>query len=154
MNRRALARFLGIPAVVVIATISTTTQDRFPEGAGKKELLKVCSGCHEPDNVFAFSKMPAEWSETLEAMSQLGAEGTPEEWRLIEQYLHAQVAMIQINTLSSADLQRTFDVSETVAQAIVTYCKEHGKFASIDDVKKVPGLETSKVEARKERLVF
>ena len=52
------------------------------------------------------------------------------------------------------EIQRTVDVTGAVAQAIVTYRREHGNFKSIDDLKKVPGLEAAKANARKNRLIF
>jgi DNA uptake protein ComE-like DNA-binding protein len=36
----------------------------------------------------------------------------------------------------------------------VKYREEHGAIASIEDLKKVPGLDAGKVDARKERFVF
>ena len=114
----------------------------------------MCSGCHEPENVFAYPKTAGEWAGTLANMVQFGAEATEQEWRLIEQYLDAQLALIRINEAAAEELQRTLDVSETVAQATVKYRQEHGTFKSMDDLKNVPGLEAAKVDARKDRLIF
>ena len=153
MNRSMMFVIVFLASVVVL-TLSAAMQDRFPEGPGKAELVKVCSGCHEPENVFAYPKTAGEWSGTLANMAQLGAEATPQEWRLIEQYLDAQLALIRINEAAAEELQRTLDVPETVAQATVKYRQEHGTFKSMDDVKKVPGLEAAKVDARKDRFIF
>ena len=141
-------------ASMLALTVSAAMQDRFPEGPGKAELLKVCSGCHEAENVFAYSKTAGEWSETLANMAQLGAEATQQEWRLVEQYLDAQLALIRINEATAEELQRTLDVPETVAQATVKYRQEHGTFKSMDDLKRVPGLEAAKVDALKDRVIF
>ena len=116
--------------------------------------MKVCSGCHEVETVFAHAQTAREWAETLASMAQLGAEGTPEEWRRIQQYLDAELALIAINKAAADEIQRTADVPEAVAQTIVTYRREHGNFKSIDDLKKVPGLEAAKADARKDRLIF
>jgi competence protein ComEA len=153
MSRRSLSA-LGCSAAVLVFTMSAATQDRFPNGPGKAEIVKVCSGCHEPDNVFAYPQTAREWAETLQKMAQLGAEATPDEWRLIEQYLDANLALIPINAAPVVELQRTMDVTQAVADAIVTYRKEKGGFKSVDDVKKVPGVDATKVDARKDRLVF
>jgi len=148
-------RFLiGACATVFLLTLTVTTQDRFPEGAGKSELIKVCSGCHEPDNVFAYPQTASEWSETLKNMAQRGTEATDEEWTAIEQYLHKYVAIIPVNTAQSTDLVRTMDIAPVTAEAIVEYRKSHGKFMSAMDLKKVPGLDETKVDARRDRLVF
>ena len=139
---------------MLVLTIAGATQDRFPDAPGKAELIKVCSGCHEADTVLAHAQTAGEWAETLASMAQLGAEGTPQEWRLIQEYLDAQLAIITINKAAADEIQRTVDVTGAVAQAIVTYRREHGNFKSIDDLKKVPGLEAAKADARKNRLIF
>jgi competence protein ComEA len=156
---------VAVVSAVLVSTIVETsvvsgfsrtaaTQDRFPDAPGKAELLKVCRGCHEAETVFAHAQTAAEWADTLARMAQLGAEGTQEEWRLVERYLDSQLALIVINKAAADEIQRTVDVPEAVAQAVVTYRLEHGNFKSIDDVKKVPGLEAAKVDARSDRLIF
>jgi len=153
MNRSTIF-VVGFLSAVLVLTIAGATQDRFPDAPGKAELIKVCSACHEAETVFAHAQTAGEWAETLASMAQLGAEGRPEEWRLIEQYLDAQLAMIPINQAAADEIQRTVDVPEAVAQAIVAYRREHGNFKSLEDLKKVPGLEAAKAEARKDRLIF
>jgi competence protein ComEA len=153
MKRSTIFVFGWLSAVLVL-TIAGATQDRFPDAPGKAELIKVCSTCHEAETVLAHAQTAGEWAETLANMAQLGAEGTPEEWRMIERYLDAQLAMIAINKAAADEIRRTVDVPESVAQAIVTYRREHGNFKSTDDLKKVPGLEAAKADARKDRLIF
>ena len=145
---------VGLLSGVLVLTIAAATQDRFPDAPGKAELIKVCSGCHEAENVFAHPQTAGEWSETLGNMAQLGSEATQEEWRLIEQFLDTQLAMIRINAAAAEELRRTIDIAETLAQAIVKYRQEHGNFKSTDDLKEVPGLDAAKVDARKDRLIF
>jgi competence protein ComEA len=144
----------GLLSAVLLLTIAGATQDRFPDAPGKAELIKVCSGCHEAEAVLAHAQTAGEWAETLASMAQQGAEGTPEEWRLIQQYLDAQLALITINKAAADEIRRTVDVPEAVAQAIVTYRRETGNFKSMDDLKKVPGLDAAKVDALKDRLIF
>jgi competence protein ComEA len=153
MNRSTI--FVGgLLSAVLVLTIAGATQDRFPDAPGKAELIKVCSGCHEAETVLAHAQTSGGWAETLASMVQLGAEGTPEEWRRIQQYLDAQLALIAINKAAADEIQRTVDVPEAVAQTVVTYRREHGNFKSIDDLKKVPGLDAARADARKDRLIF
>ena len=158
---------LGVAVVsaVLVSTIVETSvvsgfsrtaaaQDRFPDAPGKAELLKVCGTCHGAETVLAHAQTADGWAETLGRMAQLGAEGTQEEWRLVQKYLDSQLALIAINKAVADEIQRTVDIPEAVAQAVVTYRREHGNFKSIDDVKNVPGLEAAKVDARSDRLIF
>jgi competence protein ComEA len=40
------------------------------------------------------------------------------------------------------------------AAAIIEYRAKNGPFKSIEDLKKVPGIDAAKIEARKDRLTF
>ena len=40
------------------------------------------------------------------------------------------------------------------AALIIQYRAKNGDFKSIDDLKKVPGVDVAKIEAKKDRLVF
>jgi competence protein ComEA len=137
-----------------MVTIVAATQDRFPDGPGKTELVKVCAGCHDAEIVLANLKTPGEWSETLQTMAQLGAEATQDEWRLIERYIDTNLALILVNKAAAEELQLTMDVTPEVAAAIVKYRQDNGPFKTVDDVKKVPGVDAAKVDARTSRFVF
>jgi len=45
-------------------------------------------------------------------------------------------------------------VKRSEAAAIIQYRTDHGDFKTIDDLKKVPGLDFKKIEAKKDLLVF
>jgi competence ComEA-like helix-hairpin-helix protein len=141
-------------AAVLIVSIAATGQDKFVDGPGKAELVKVCAGCHDAEIVLANLKTPAEWAETLQNMATQGAEATPVEWGLIEKYLDLNFALIAINKAPAEELPLTMDVSREVADAIVKYRRDNGSFKSVDDVKKVAGVDAAQVDARKRRFVF
>jgi competence protein ComEA len=156
---------LGAALVVAAASAQTppappSTQtaaqvdDPFPDGPGKSTFMKVCGNCHEPDKVVGPLKTRAEWSQTLDDMARLGAEATDQEFTQIHEYLVAHFSPISVNKASAKELAAALDVPPTVADAIVKYRDEQGPFTSLDDLKKVPGLEAAKVDALKKRLVF
>lgn len=143
-----------LAAILTLSIVATTEQDRFPDGAGKPELSKVCSGCHDAEIVLAHLQTPGEWADTLQSMAQLGTEATPEEWRRIERYLDLNFALIMINKAAAEELQLTMDATREVADAVVKYRQQNGSFKSVEDVKKVAGIDAAKVDARKSRFVF
>ena len=151
MNGRTLTM---LAATVFTASLTAAFQDKFPDGPGKADVTKVCSGCHDAEIVLANLKTPGEWAETLQNMAQQGAEATPAEWGLIEKYLDLNFALIVINRAAAEELQLTLDISRAVADAIVKYRRENGPFKSVDDLKKVAGLDAAKVDARTSRFVF
>jgi competence protein ComEA len=154
MTHRWLLTSAGVCFIGTLSIATTVGQDQFPDGPGKAELVKVCNGCHDAKIVLANLKTPAEWTETFQNMAEQGAEATPDEWRLIQQYVNANIALIAINKATADELQVTLDVAPDLAAAVVKYRQEKGAFKSLDDVKKVPGMDATKLDARHARFVF
>jgi competence protein ComEA len=144
----------AIAAVFLWTLIAASTQDRFPDGPGKADVMKVCSGCHDAEIILANLKTPGEWNETLQNMAAQGAEATPEQWKLIEQYIDVHFAMVMVNKAPADEIQLALDVTPEAAAALVKYRQDKGPFKTIDDVKKVPGIDAAKVDAATSRLVF
>jgi competence protein ComEA len=153
MVNRYIILCIGV-CVAVLRSSPAATQDRFPDAPGKSVLIKTCGNCHEAEKVLAQALTADGWAETLTNMAQFGAEATEDEWRLIQQYLDSQLAVIAINKAADEEIQRTVEVPEAVARAIVAYRRDNGNFKSVDDLKKVPGLDAAKVESRKGRFIF
>jgi competence protein ComEA len=47
---------------------------------------------------------------------------------------------ININTASAADLEKLPGIGSALAARIVAYREEHGPFAQVDDLTRVPGI--------------
>jgi len=139
---------------IVSAQTPESRDSRLPEGPGKAALLKACSDCHGAESAVGHLKRRDEWSKTLDEMAANGAQATDEEWNQILDYLDKHFSLIFVNKTDATQLAKTLDVPEAEGEAIVRYREEHGPFAAIDDLKKVPGLDAAKVEARKDRFVF
>jgi len=129
-------------------------QDPFPEATGKAALLKVCGNCHSPQTVIQTLRTRQEWSDVIDQMARFGAEASDQEFDQILAYLVRHFSPIKVNTATAKDLETLLDVPGGVAEAMVAYRLEKGEFKTIDDVKKVPGLESARIEAVKTRLVF
>ncbi len=153
-----MSRRLLITGGLVVAgwtlAVAGAVQDRFPDADGKPQLMNVCSGCHDAEIVLAHLQTHGEWADTLQKMAQLGAEATPDEWRQIERYIDITFALIPINKAAAAELRSTMDLTTEAAGAVVKYRQANGPFKSVDDLKKVAGVDAAKIEARKDRFVF
>ena len=57
---------------------------------------------------------------------------------------------VNINTASEAELQTLSGIGESLAERIVTYREENGKFKNIEDLKNVSGIGDKKFESLKE----
>jgi len=129
-------------------------QDAFPETDGKTALLRVCGNCHTAETVIQTLRTRQEWSEVIDQMARFGAEGSDQELEQILAYLAKHFSPIKVNKATAKDLEATLDVPAKVAEAIVAYRLEKGEFKTVDDLKKVPGLESVKIETQKARIVF
>jgi competence protein ComEA len=156
--RAAIALLVPFAAAHTLASQAPQPSDaakaRFPAGPGREALFKVCADCHGPESVLGQLKTREEWSKTLDEMANNGAQGTDEEWNQILAYLDQHYSLIAVNVATTKELALKLDVADDVAAAIVQTRTEKGAFRSIDDLKRVPGLDAAKLEARRDRLVF
>jgi competence protein ComEA len=147
-----LALLAGVSAQT--STLPAPADSRLPGGPGKAALLKACSPCHGADSAVAQFKTTDEWKKTLDEMAANGADATDEEWKEILGYVDKHFSLILVNTADARRLANTLDVPDAQGDAIVRYRDEHGRIAAVDDLKKVPGLDVAKIDARKDRLIF
>jgi competence protein ComEA len=161
------SRLIGAGAALLAVTISAqtppaqtpaagdrTVESRFPAGPGRDALFRVCKECHGPESVLGQLKTREEWSKTLDEMASNGASGTDEEWHQILDYLATHYSLIFVNTATAKELESTLDVPAAAAEAIVGVRTEQGALKTIEALKRVPGVDALKIDARKDRLVF
>ena len=147
-------------AVLVAAMLGARhAAAQLPEGPGSKETVKLCSQCHAADVVMSVGQDRAGWAATLRKMSALGARGTDEEFRAVLEYLAArfpaqELPRINVNTATAIELESGLTLRRSQAAAIVAYRSQHGKFSSLEDLKKVPGVDAAILETKKDRLTF
>jgi competence protein ComEA len=87
-------------------------------------------------------------------MARFGAEASDTEFDQILTYLAVHFSPIRINKAAARDLEGALDVPAGIAEAIVAYRQANGDFKTLDDLKKVPGLDAVKVDAQKTRITF
>ncbi len=150
-------RWALLPVAVAWVTIGAWAQ--LPEGPGKAETEKLCSSCHEMGKSISVRQDRDGWGATLGKMIAFGAEGTPEEFRAVLEYLAKnypaeELPPINVNKARAIQLESRFTLKRSEAAAIIRYRKEHGDFKSLEDLKKVPGVDFSKLEAKREHLEF
>lgn len=59
---------------------------------------------------------------------------------------------ININTATQADLETIDGIGPTLAERIIEYRKQNGKFKNIDELKSVKGIGDKKFESIKEKI--
>lgn len=133
--------------------------DQLPDGYGKAATVRVCGKCHSPERAASLHQKRSAWEDTIVKMMKLGAEGSNEELEAVLTYLSTHFGPeapgpININKADAVDLEAGLLLLRSQAKAVIEYRAEHGDFKSIDDLRKVPGLDFQKVESKKSRLVF
>jgi competence protein ComEA len=149
-----LALFLCFTVVAAAQTL--------PDGPGKAVVEKMCTPCHGLENVVRSRNTKERWGNIVDDMVSRGATGTDEEIDQVINYLAAnfsksgnsEAKKININKATATELTAALDISTADATAIVSYRTDKGSFKELKDVTKVPGIDTKKIEAAKDRLEF
>lgn len=131
-----------------------TMAAELPPGPGRDTLVRVCSDCHGADLVEGQRRTRAQWKALVDDMVARGANSTDDDAKAIIDYLATLLGRVNVNKAEAADIQAVLELSESEAAAIVTYRTSVGEFKNLDDLKKVPGLDAAKLEAKKDRITF
>ena len=89
MHRRQTCALLTAAAAIV-ASVPLLAQQTFtepPPGPGLDLIQRACINCHDVYMITSKRKTPAEWAAVVGLMADRGAEVTPEELQVIEDYL-------------------------------------------------------------------
>jgi competence ComEA-like helix-hairpin-helix protein len=136
------------------AAVAAAALRTLPEGEGRDATVKMCSGCHGIQVAVARRRTALEWHGIVQAMSDRGAPGTPADVAQAVRYLGVNFARVNVNTATVDDLVRIVGFSRSEAAAIVEFRTREGAIVSLEDLKKVPGLDPARLQARADRLVF
>ncbi len=132
---------------------------QMPEGPGREATEKLCSGCHELERAVSLRQDRDGWKATLNRMVSFGASGTEAEFAAVVDYLAANypaaaLPPLNVNTAKAIDFESRLSLRRSQAAAIIAYRSKHGNFKSIEELKKVPGVDSAKIEAKKDILGF
>ncbi len=130
-----------------------------PDGPGKAETQKLCTQCHELDKSLSPRQDKTGWQRTVEKMVAFGMKASDADLALVTDYLAKsypadEVPRIHVNKAEAIEFESGLSLRRSQAAAIVKYREANGPFKSIEDLKKVPGIDPAKVEAKKDRLIF
>lgn len=147
-----------------------------PPGEGKELLRSLCTSCHGLDAILVQRRDIEAWQQTVKGMladqdpryfeylvdepkvlirylaDYLGplspsAEALQRDSQLREKYLKGEMrSLININTASAEELGKVPGIGPAAADAIVRYRKDHGRFSSVDDLRKVKEVDPSQLD--------
>jgi competence protein ComEA len=156
-----MIRQLSILLLSLAALASAQTEKpALPEGTGKAATVKICGNCHGVEIAVSRRETKEGWNGIVDDMIQRGAQGTDEEFGDIVEYLSVHYSKstpggkVNVNTATIAELANGLGFTDAQASAVVQYRSENGKFKSIADLAKVPGMDAATLEAKKSKLAF
>jgi competence protein ComEA len=151
----------AVAALVWIASLAgagTTSQVaaravELPGGEGREIVQRACIDCHPADLIMANLWTRPEWERLVEEMIARGAPATPDEQPTIVAYLFSNFGRVNANRAPQDDLAAVLRLTADEAKAIVDH-RANGEFTSLEDLKKVPGVDSTKLEARKAHITY
>ena len=154
---RTVAKALGCVVLLALFAIRAGAQV-LPDGPGKAELQKVCGACHQAERSAAVRLTREGWEGVIANMITRGAKGTDEEFGAILDYLAKHflgeaARPLNINRATNIELEMVGGLTRTEAAAVLKWLDSVGVCKSLDELKKVPGLDYKKIEARKDYVV-
>lgn len=132
---------------------------QLPEGAGKAETERLCKSCHEVARSVSLRQDRDGWNATITKMVALGTKGTDQEFAAILDYLAknfpaGEMPPVNMNKAGAIELESRLSLRRSQAALILKQRAKVGQFRSIEDLKKIDGLDMEKIEAKRSILVF
>jgi len=146
----------ALSSTVLFATTALADDVVLPDGKAKTLIENSCSDCHGLDEVVSNPMSRDKWRETVNTMVKRGANLSPQEIDTVVDYLSVYFAAdkVNVNTATAKEIQAALEMPAADAEAIVQYRKTKGNFKDLAALQKVPGVDTKKLEAKKDLISF
>ena len=155
LSRRIRRAVFPLAAILLVAG----ARAELPEGPGLAETRKLCVGCHELDKSISPRQDKDAWSGTLAKMVGFGMKASDGEFRTVLAYLAEHfpadaIPPLNVNKARAIQFESRLSLKRSEVSKIIRYRKKNGDFESIEDLKRVPGVDVAKIEAKQNILVF
>jgi competence protein ComEA len=147
---------VGVKFFLVSSIALGACAQTLPDGPGKETFQMVCSMCHSPTAVIGKQGTRQWWQSKVTEMLQEVTDVPDSDVDAIVAYLAKSFPIVKINVNKAAakDFEAGLELTSKESETIVGYREAHGNFKTLDDLKKVPGLDAVKIESKKDRLEF
>jgi len=147
-------RLLVVTTALTAAALPSSAEG-LPEGPGKNLVEAICSECHTTERIAAQQLTKPQWADKVLEMLQEAPDVKQSERDLIVEYLAKNFpARTSVNKADAKELQASLEISPESATAIVSYRQKNGSFKTLDDLKKVPGMDAAKLDSKREIIDF
>jgi competence protein ComEA len=142
-------------ACAALFVVSVSNAQDLPAGPGRDTVERVCTACHGLEAIVTLQGNKDIWQSVVDDMKGRGADGSNEDFKAIVDYLGKYFgANVNVNTAAAKAMADDLGLTSAEADAIVKYRTEKGNFKEFADLKKVPGLDASKLEPIQKRIKF
>ena len=139
-----------ILAVTNLPVLAQATAVETPQAAA----VKVCSGCHTMQLVMDTPRDYDAWHDTIQSMIDRGAQGTPDEFDLVMQFLFENMTTVDINHADQQTLATVLHTLPATADSIIARrnIKPFKDLSELEDV--ISGLDRKLLESKKRMIFF
>ena len=162
--RAVLVGFLLLAGAGVAASARQDAQppapsgEGMPDGPGKDVMVRTCGVCHQPRRAASVRLTRDGWAGVIESMIARGAKVSDDEFPVVLDYLATHflgeaAQPVNVNTAPQIDLEAVAGLLRSEAAAVIEYREKNGPYQTLEDLKKVPGLDFSKIDSRRDFIV-
>lgn len=146
------------PAPAPAPVMLVPSGEGMPDGPGKDVTVRSCGTCHEARRAASARLTRAGWAAVIDSMVGRGAIIAPDQVPVVLDYLSTNFLgeasqPLNINTAPPVDFEAAGGLLRREAAAVVRYRDRNGRFKSVDDLKKVPGLDFRKIDTRRDAFI-
>jgi competence protein ComEA len=147
---------VGLGVLVALAPVvgRQAGKSTLPEAEGRSAVIEFCGGCHEVAATVEKRKSQKDWRASVADMRAKGATPTDDEARAIAAYMTRYFGIVNVNKAGADEIKAVLGLTDGEARAVVGYRDAHGDFVTLDDLKKVDGVDAATLEREKARIVF
>jgi competence protein ComEA len=147
---------VGLKILLFVVAASSAVAQTLPEGPGKEVVEAVCSTCHAPTRAAAYHGSKMQWQSKVTEMLQEETDVSDSDVTAIVNYLAKNFPPVKVNVNKAAarELQDILEVTAVESEAVVHYREQKGNFKTLDDLKKVPGIDAVKIESKRDQVEF
>jgi len=129
------------------------------EDPGMAETGTLCKACHEIERSISLRQDKDGWNTTITKMVGFGMKAAESDLAIIADYLAKNypadaIPPINVNKATALELESRFSMKRSQAAAFLAHRDKIGKFKTFADLKKAPGIDPEKVDAKKSQIVF
>jgi competence protein ComEA len=151
------------------SAVAAPPPKQLPDGPGKEAMERVCTACHGAEIVMGRGLTKDGWTQVVEEMIGRGAQGSEDDFAQIVDYLAKNfppqpdgakrtavptAQKVNVNKAGADDLKAALNLTADQAGSIIAYRQKNGEFKTLDDLKKVPGLDGAKLDSEKEKISY